>query len=444
MEQTGSLRLSINKQTLAIIAILTGTFLVPVNSTMITIGLASITETFSTTLTNVSWVVTIYLIIMIVTQPIAGKLGDMYGNRNMFLIGLVLFLVASIVCIYAQNLTMLIIGRAIQAFGGALISPNGTAILRFITPKEQLAKVFGLFGFSMSIGAAIGPLLGAFLINTWGWHSTFWINIPLATLSLICSYQFLPIIERRTNSALDLLGSMLLTMFLGAVVLLVTYSLYSNLWMWLIIVISFVLFIYREKTYPYPLIDFGLFKHTSFTSANLFILINNGIMYSTLLLMPIILAIDHHFTMAETGLLLFVFSISISIFSWIGGNIDQQLGRANTIGLSFCFSALALCLYFLLPSNESPVVAASILFFSGIGSGLGVPSMQAASLQAVEKEKSGVASGIYSTFRYIGSTAASVMISLQISYTITIIILISCALNGIITATVMQRVQLKI
>ena len=146
MEQTESLRLSINKQTLAFIAILTGTFLVPVNSTMITIGLASITEAFSTTLTNVSWVVTIYLIVMIVTQPLAGKLGDMYGNRNMFLIGLVLFLVASIVCIYAHNLTMLIIGRAIQAIGGALISPNATAILRFITPQQQLAKIFGLFG----------------------------------------------------------------------------------------------------------------------------------------------------------------------------------------------------------------------------------------------------------------------------------------------------------
>lgn len=444
MEQTGSLRLSINKQTLAIIAILTGTFLVPVNSTMITIGLASITETFSTTLTNVSWVVTIYLIIMIVTQPIAGKLGDMYGNRNMFLIGLVLFLVASIVCIYAQNLTMLIIGRAIQAIGGALISPNATAILRFITPKQQLAKIFGLFGFTMSIGAAIGPLLGAFLINMWGWHSTFWINIPLATLSLVCSYKFLPIIDRKKNTALDLLGSALLSIFLATTVLLVTYSMYSNLSMWLIIAISFGLFIYREKTYAHPLIDFALFNHMSFTSANLFILLNNGIMYSTLLLMPIMLAIDSHFTIAEIGLLLFVFSISISIFSWIGGNIDQKLGRTKTIGLSFCCSALALCLYFLLPSSESFVVAASILFFSGIGSGLGVPSMQAASLQAVEKEKSGVASGIYSTFRYIGSTAAAVIISLQISYTITIITLISCALIGIIIATFMHRVQLKI
>ena len=214
--------------------------------------------------------------------------------------------------------------------------------------------------------------------------------------------------------------------------------------MWLIIAISFGLFIYREKTYAHPLIDFALFNHMSFTSANLFILLNNGIMYSTLLLMPIMLAIDSHFTIAEIGLLLFVFSISISIFSWVGGNIDQKLGRTKTIGLSFCCSALALCLYFLLPSSESFVVAASILFFSGIGSGLGVPSMQAASLQAVEKEKSGVASGIYSTFRYIGSTAAAVIISLQISYTITIITLISCSLIGIIIATFMHRVQLKV
>ena len=435
--------MSLNKQSLAFISILTGAFLVPVNSTMITIGLSSITESFSTTLSHASWIVTIYLIIMLVTQPLAGKLGDMYGNRRMFLLGLVLFLLASIVCMYAQNMAMLIIGRAIQAIGGALISPNGTAILRYITPKDRLAKAFGLFGFSMSIGAAIGPLLGAFLINTWSWHSTFWINIPLALLSFVCAYKFLPVIERKHNSALDVLGSLLLAIFLATAVLLVTYSMYTNVWMWLVICLSFVLFLYREKTCAHPLIEFELFKHRSFTSANFSILLNNGIMYSTLLIMPIILATNDHFTIAEIGLLLFIFSVAISIFSWIGGNIEQKLGRGTTIALSFACSALALCLYFLLPANESITLAATILFFSGIGSGLGVPSMQAASLQAVAKEKSGVASGIYSTFRYIGSTSAAVVISLQINYNLTITILIGSAIIGIIIAAMMQRAVQK-
>jgi len=431
--------LSLNKQTLAFIAILTGAFLVPVNSTMITIGLSSITESFSTTLSHASWIVTIYLIIMLVSQPLAGKLGDLYGNRKMFLLGLVLFLLASIVCIYAQNLAMLIIGRAIQAIGGALISPNGTAILRFITPKERLAKAFGLFGFSMSIGAAIGPLLGAFLISNWGWHSTFWVNIPLALLSFVFAYRFLPVIERKQKSSLDLIGSLLLAVFLATAVLLVTYSMYTTVWMWIIIVVSFVLFIYREKTFASPLIEFDLFKHRSFTGANLSILLNNGIMYSTLLIMPIILATEDHFTIAEIGLILFVFSIAISVFSWVGGNIEQKLGRGTTIAVSFACSGLALGLYFFLPSNESIILAAVILFFSGIGSGLGVPSMQAASLQAVVKEKSGVASGIYSTFRYIGSTVAAVMISLQITYNMTIAILIGSAVVGVVIAMMMRK-----
>ena len=104
---------------------------------MVTIGLPDIMNSLQTNIANVSWIVTVYLIIMTVTQPIAGKLGDIYGNRKMFLFGLFLFFMASLVCIYAPNLTFLIIGRAIQAIGGALITPNGTAMIRYITPKEK-------------------------------------------------------------------------------------------------------------------------------------------------------------------------------------------------------------------------------------------------------------------------------------------------------------------
>ena len=159
--------MSNSKQIFTLLAILVGTFIVPVNSTMISVGLGSIADSFQTSFSQVSWIVTIYLIIMTVTQPLAGKLGDLFGNRRVFLIGIVLFLIASVICIYAQSLAVLIVGRAIQAFGGALITPNGTAILRYITPKENLAKAFGTFGFSMSIGAAIGPLVGAVLIHQW-------------------------------------------------------------------------------------------------------------------------------------------------------------------------------------------------------------------------------------------------------------------------------------
>ncbi|MGE7119587.1 MFS transporter [Peribacillus sp. NPDC046944] len=417
-----------------LLAILTGAFLVPLNSTMITIGLSTIMDAFQTNVANVSWIVTVYLIIMIVAQPIAGKLGDMYGTRKLFLLGLLLFLVASLVCVYAPNLLVLIIGRGIQALGGALITPNGTAIIRLITPKSKLTKAFGVFGFAMSIGAALGPLIGAMLISGWGWHATFWINIPLAVLSFFIAYIFLPDIEPKSRTALDIHGSLLLGTFLTVLVLIVTNGWYRNGWLWLVFILSFVLFVYREKRYGNPIIDFSLFKDASFTSANLSILLNNAIMYCTILIMPMVLERDAGYSIGSIGLLLFVFSLAISIASWLGGYVEGKIGKGRTVGISFGLLILALGLYVILPTIDTLVFAGLILFLGGIGSGLGVPSMQAASLESVAKELTGVASGIYSMFRYFGSIAASVIISLQIHYSVTMYILIAFSILGLIVS----------
>lgn len=424
----------IKSKHLPFLAIFVGTFLVPLNSTMITIGLSSIMSSLHTNVANVSWIVTVYLIIMTVAQPIAGKLGDIFGNRKMFLFGLLLFLGASLICVYAPNLPIIIIGRAIQAIGGALITPNGTAIIRFITPKQLLTKAFGVFGFVMSIGAAIGPLIGAFLINIWGWQSTFWINVPLAVLSFLIAYKFLPNIEQKNRTRLDIQGSLLLGVFLTILVLIVTKEWYRNGWLWLLFIVFFLLFIQRERNCRNPIIDFSLFKDSSFTSANLSILLNNAIMYCTILMMPMMLDREAGYSIGSIGLILFVFSIAISIASWFGGNIEAKIGKGLTVRISFLLLILALGLYLILPTINGLIFAGLILFIGGLGTGLGVPSMQAASLDSVAKELTGVASGIYSMFRYIGSITASVIISLQIHYTAAVYILIGFSICGLIVS----------
>lgn len=430
MGQMESFILDNIKQSFAFLAILTGAFLVPVNSTMITIGLQNMMESFNTTLTHISWIITIYLLLMIVMQPLAGKLGDVYGRKRLFIIGLLFFLVGSIICMMAPTMFVLMIGRAIQAIGGALISPNGTAILRMMTPKEKLAKTFGIFGFVMSIGAAIGPLLGALLIHYGGWQATFWVNIPLLIVAFIMALMYLPAHNPTQKTRIDLFGAVWLGLFLAAVVLLVTLEAYDNIWLWVVGISTCGLFIYRECTYAEPLIHFSLFKNRHFTGANMSILLNNWIMYATLLLLPIALPAAGY-TLTEIGLLLFVFSIAISCASWLGGRLEKQIGRARLIALSFTFSACALTSYLFIVSHHTVVVAALLLLIGGIGSGLGVPSMQTASLQSVDVQMSGIASGIYSTFRYIGSTAASVIISMQFLYATTIWTFVGVACIGI-------------
>jgi EmrB/QacA subfamily drug resistance transporter len=414
-----------------LLSILAGTFLIPVNSTMIAVGLPTITESLHSSLPLVSWVVTVYLIVMAVLQPIAGKLGDLYGNRKMFLLGMSLFLGASAAAIFSMNLFWLIGCRAIQAIGGALAAPNASAVVRYVTPKEKLGRTLGLFGLSMGIGAALGPLAGAFLISHWGWPSIFWVNIPFALVSVLASFLALPKVKSKTTSSLDVYGCILLAVSLVTLILLVTHPEWLHVGTIALLLLAIWLFIRQEKKCESPLIQFDLFKNGMFTSANVSILLGNGIMYSTILVMPILMQREFGLSMQTIGFLLFLFSLSMSLSSWIGGYFSDRVGPRQAVMLSFIVTAAGLIAFwgmYWVPSYSYRVLA---MVIGGIGCGIGSAPMQAASLQAVPKEMSGIASGIFSTSRYLGGIIATVLVSLLVDYRILFAILLGFAAAGI-------------
>ncbi|TDG00937.1 MFS transporter [Paenibacillus piri] len=379
---------------------------------MIAVGLPTIAEALQVTLGQASWVITIYLIVMAAVQPIAGKMGDLYGKRTMFLLGMLLFLIAAAACMLSFSLLWLIVFRALQAIGGAIAAPNASALIRDVVPKEKLGSTFGTFGLLMGLGAAIGPLIGSILIGSLGWTSIFWINLPFALFSLAAAYVYLPSGTRKNAEAsLDILGSVYLTVGLTLLTLCVTHPEYANVWTVAALAVTAILFIRQELRCREPLIEFALFKVPMFASANLSILLSNAIMYSTILVMPVLLQKTYHFPVQAVGILLFIFSLAMSACSWFGGALTEKLGKTKLVLLSFLISGAAALGYLGIYQLPSFMYIAVVLLVGGIGGGIGTPSMQTASMQAVPKEMSGVASGIFSTFRYIGGMAASVMVS---------------------------------
>jgi len=415
-----------------LLLILTGTFLVPLNSTMIAVGLPIIAEELRVSLAEASWIITVYLIVMTVTQPMAGKLGDMFGYRQLFLLGMCLFLVASVLCIWSGGLVWLILFRGLQAMGGALCTPNATAILRYLIAKERLAKTLGVFGFSMGIGAAVGPLLGAYLIDWWGWTSIFWINIPFALVSLGGCFWLLPKLATQREAQLDLLGSLFLGSTLVMLVLLVTHPEFIAIWTVLLCLVSLMLFFWQERRCSYPLIDFALFRNRLFTCSNLSILLSNTVMYSTILVMPIMLESVFGYTLPEVGMLLFAFSLSMSVSSWLGGQISERMGARRMIMLSFLLSVVATGGYLSFLWVQAAAYVTFVLLVGGLGAGIGLSAMQNASLQSVPRSVSGVASGIYSTFRYIGGMCASVMVSLMFGFHWLFVVLMVISALGVV------------
>ncbi len=182
----------------------------------------------------------------------------------MFVAGISIFLVGSAACVFSYNLLSLTVFRTLQALGGALATPNATAIMRHSLPKEKLGRTLGLFGLSMGLGAAVGPVLGAFLIKYLGWTSIFWFNVPFAVLSLTCSFIYVPSTVKTKSKNAGYRGAFLLGISMTSFTLMLTHRDLFNAWTIFICIASIVLFIVQERKVQEPLIDFKLLRFGPF------------------------------------------------------------------------------------------------------------------------------------------------------------------------------------
>lgn len=397
------------KEWLLVGALILSMIFQPINTTMISVALSPIADSLQVSTLAASWVVTIYLIVNAAAQPFSGKLGDIYGYRKILFIGIVLFLFGSVGGAVSPNLIWLIVFRGFQALGTSMLLPNATAIMRNVVASERLGRTLGLFAMIITLGSAVGPLLGSLLISTWDWHAIFWVNVPFLLIGLV-SVFFLPKVEYQGQSSLDISGSLYLASGLTFIVLMTNgFSMIWNVVFFIGVVLSALLFIRREKTTKHPLIDFSLFKQRTFAIANISGLLIGLIMYSIMLATPMALE-NTGSSIGQVGTIMVAFSLSMGVFSAIGGRLADWLGKKTTVLLSFAFCVLAMVGYLGMMVIDASWYQVVVLAVAGFGVGIGMPAIQVSALQAVRPEMSGIATGVFSTFRYIGQIAASTLI----------------------------------
>ncbi|MBU8698411.1 MFS transporter [Bacillus pumilus] len=432
----------LQKESLIIYSLLLGAILVPVNSTMIAVALSSISTYYDQSISNITWVVTIYLIVMAVTQPIAGKLGDIYGHRRMYLTGVTLFLIGSIGCALAPNLAFLIIFRSIQAAGGAILTPNSIALIRATVSPEKLSKTMGYFGFGAGIGAALGPFIGSILIQSFDWHSIFLVNIPFLFLTLVTGVLLIPKIKHtRIHARVDMIGSLYLTIGIATVILCSKSQLLNEYFIYGILALIVIpLFFRHVRKVKNPIIDLSLFKNSSFTNANLSIMLSNFVMYAILLIMPLFMEQQLALSHTQSGMTLSVFSLCMSLSGLLGARLHPKKGAKKMIRFSFlCLTLSGIMLITLSQFPTLPLLMVTLVA-GGISSGIGMTSMQMASLTAVDQSLSGSASGIFSTFRYFGSIISSTLIGIMSGFQSLFIVLMGAGILGFLLS---QRVKTK-
>lgn len=373
-----------------------------IDGTVVNVALPFLQTDLNATAIGIQWVVEAYSLFLAALLLVGGSLGDLYGRRRIFNIGVVIFVVASALCGFAANIEQLIVARALQGIGGALLVPGSLALISSSFDEDKRGKAIGTWSGFSAMTTAIGPVLGGWLVENISWRAAFFLNLPLALAVLLISMWKVPESRDQNHRGhLDWLGAALATIGLGGVV----YGLiesprvgFSN-WMVLLSLIggfiSLALFVINEARTKNPMVPLDLFRSRDFSGTNLLTLflyaaLSGMMFFFTLNLIQIQ---GYSATAAGASLLPFVV-IMFTLSRWAGGLIERFGARVPlTIGPIVAGVGLAL---FTLPS-VSPNYWTSFfpaVVVLGLGMAITVAPLTTTVMSSVGEEQAGVASGI--------------------------------------------------
>lgn len=388
--------------------------LIPLNSTMIAVALLDIEDDLDVSVEAVTWLVSGYLVVMALAQPLGGRIGDALGHRRTFLTGLSAFMAASALAVVAPWFAALVVLRMAQALFGGLMTPSVVAMLREIVPAARRGRMFGWFGTVMGLGAALGPVVGGGLVAVAGWRAIFLVNIPVGAAALALCARALPHDGPRRSIAgagrIDVAGAAAFTAFVGAVVAALALAT-DGVARWgpaaLAAAALLGLFVAVERRVRTPFVDLSLFHRRPYVGATATILLHNLVMYSLLLIVPILAERELDLGPSGAGLLIGAMTVGMLVVSPVGGHLSDGLGRRAPVLMGGALAVAATA--GLVAAAGSPTTAgtAMLVALAGVGVGLAGASLQTTAAEAAPPGMVGVASGVFMTARYTGGIAAA-------------------------------------
>jgi EmrB/QacA subfamily drug resistance transporter len=387
--------------------------MVVLDSSVVNVALPAVQHSFNLTSTGLQWIVTAYTLTFGGFLLLGGRAADLFGRKRMFLIGITLFVIASLVDGFAANGQMLIILRAVQGLAAALMSPAALSIV-LVTYREghERNTALSIWASVGAGGAAIGVLLGGVLTQYLGWRWNFFINIPIGITIFIAALRLLPTHEsEETHTSLDLPGAISVT---AAALLLVSgiaeapTNGWGSLATWAYFAgaaILLVYFIFNEKRAKRPLVPLGIFKNRNLTGANLVVFPVVASMFSTFFFGSLYVQNVLHFDPVKTG---FSFLITPVVIALTATNVPRIIKRIGykpvlIVGPLFIMSALLVLAHVPVDGNYFVNVMPALILL-GLGGGMSFVAGTITATSGVKPTQSGLASGILNTSQQIGGS----------------------------------------
>ncbi|EIT84968.1 drug resistance MFS-type transporter [Fictibacillus macauensis ZFHKF-1] len=404
------------RRPLVLIAVMISMFMAAIEGTIVSTAMPGIVSDLGG-FSLYSWIFSAYLLMQSVTILIYGKLADLYGRKPIFLTGITIFLVGSILCGLATSMVQLILFRLVQGLGAGAVQPIATTIVGDMYSIKERAKIQGYLSSVWGISAILGPLLGGFFVTYSHWSLVFWMNIPLGILAMIGTGKYLHENIDRKHGAIDYGGS--LYVFFGVSSLMILLIQGGTAWAWLSwetltlggsACLLFVFFIVRERQFAEPLMPIALWRSRLVATANIASLTNGALLIGISSFLPAYLQGVMEQTPVVAGFALTVMSIGWPIFSTIGGRLVLKIGfRPVAASGGVALIAGALFFVFMTP-DKGPVWAGAGSFLIGCGMGLTNTTFIVAIQNHVDWKMRGIATASNMFMRIVGSALGAAIL----------------------------------
>ena len=400
-----------------------GALMIVLDTTIVNVALPSIRAALNFSETSLAWVVNAYILTFGGFLLLGGRLGDLYGQRRVFIIGIVMFTLASLACGLSNSQGLLLVARALQGIGGAVVDAVALSLMMnlFTEPKVR-AKAMGVFGFVCAGGGSIGVLLGGLLTGALSWHWIFLVNVPVGALVIGLIFKWLPAARGSSlHRHLDLGGAITVT----AALLLAVYSVVNGnaagwtslhtLGLLALAGLLFAVFLGIEMRAPAPLMPLGLFRLRNLATANVVGMLWAAAMFAWFFLAALYLQLVLGYTPMQVGLAFLPANVIMAAFSvGLSAKLVVRFGYRPPLAAGLGLAAIGLLLFARAPLEGNFVVdVLPGMMLLGVGGGIAFNPVLMAAMNEVAPGESGLASGIVNTaFMLGGALGLAVLASL--------------------------------
>jgi DHA2 family metal-tetracycline-proton antiporter-like MFS transporter len=400
-----------------LLAVLTSAVFVSVlNSSMVNVAIPLIREDFGASEAQVGWVITGFLLLYAIGIPLYGRAADLFSLRRAFTLGLAVFALGSLICIVAPSLSLLVLGRIVQAAGGAAIPAISTASVVKVLPPGERGTALGLIVSSVGVGAAVGPVVGGALVQLAGWHSLFYGTLLLTLVLIPGALYALPDTEPTDEPGFDVPGGVLLGLAAGLFLFGITqgqvagFGSISSWGSFAGAALAATGFAWRITSAEHPFVSPGLFRNRGYVAAVVVGYFSMLVNVSCLVSIPLLVSQVNGLPPGATGLVLAPGAIALAILSPFAGRLSDRIGFKTPVYAGLSVMLLSVLFLSTFAAGASPVVVAVGML--GVGAGFALtnsPNVNAAAA-ALPPQETGVGLGIFNGLFFLGGATGPAVV----------------------------------